>query len=270
MRIKEYYKGISEDKYQAFFKLAYLSIVEECSNRVKDGNGLKISRNKNTVTDVLSRFKEKTIQMHHDIRDHNYEAKVNIFQGSFLDLNGNVSDESVGLTITSPPYANCFDYCELYKLELWMGEYVNSYADFSEYRNGAIRSHVNSSFDHAIQFLNPSVNLISDLISCFNIWNKNIPDMLRGYFDDMQKILTAIYRATTIGGRAYIVVGNSSYKGIIVPTDLLLSEIAENIGFEVEPLLFARSLRASSQQTHDISQIDSNLSRETILVFRKP
>ena len=94
--------------------------------------------------------------------------------------------------------------------------------------------------------------------------------MLLGYFDDMQKILTGIYRATVRGGKAYLVVGNSSYKGIIVPTDLLLSEIAENIGFEVEPLIFARNLRRSAQQIHDIAQIDTGLSRETILVFRKP
>ncbi|MBH26907.1 MAG: hypothetical protein CL786_02490 [Chloroflexi bacterium] len=269
MGIKEYYKSLSSKKYQDFFKLAYLSIIEECSNRVKDGNGLKISRNKSVVTDVLHTYREKVVQMHKDIQGENFSAKVNLIQGSFLELNDQIADGSVGLTITSPPYANCFDYCELYKFELWMGEYVCSYSDFSKYRSGAIRSHVNSSFNHDIEFSNSSVDLIAELISCFNIWNKNIPDMLRGYFDDMRKILTAIYRVTKSGGKTYIIVGNSSYKGIIVPTDLLLSEIAEKIGFEVKPLIFARNLRRSSQQINEIAKTNQNLARETILVFQK-
>ena len=52
-----------------------------------------------------------------------------------------------------------------------------------------MRSHVNSKFDHTIQNNITDVDTIANLISTYNIWNKNIPDMLRGYFDDMFEIL---------------------------------------------------------------------------------
>ena len=270
LQIKNYYEEMGNRKVRNFFKSAYLSVIEDCSNRVKDGNGLKIKRNKVDILDIENFYKSKVQLMLKDIKESNLESKAELVQGSFIELGKKINSESVGLTITSPPYANCFDYFEVYKLELWMGGYVKSYDDFFQYRKDAIRSHVNAKFDHSIENDNPLVDLIAECISCFNIWNKNIPDMIRGYFDDMEKVLKEVFRTSISGAKSYIVVANSSYKGILVPTDLLLCAIAESIGFIVEPIIFARKIRASSQQTKEIKEQYSDLQRESILVFRKP
>ena len=100
-----------------------------------------------------------------------------------------VKDMPIGLCVFSPPYANCFDYCEVYKLEFWIGGFVKSYDDFERFRSIALRSHVNSKFSHEFSNSNKDVDTIASLISSFNIWNKNIPDMIRGYFDDMESMI---------------------------------------------------------------------------------
>ena len=151
-----------------------------------------------------------------------------------------------------------------------MGGFVKSYADFAQHRNYAIRSHVNAKFDHTIFSHNQDVDLIAECISCFNVWNKNIPDMVRGYFDDMQKVIEEIYRVSSSGSKCYIVVANSCYRGILVPTDLLFAKIAEAIGFEVEPIIFARHIRTSSQQMNEIHGSFGVLMRESIVALRKP
>ena len=52
--------------------------------------------------------------------------------------------------------------------------FFREYRDFDMYRNTAIRSHVNSKFSHQIANEINFVEVITQCISCFNVWNKNI------------------------------------------------------------------------------------------------
>jgi hypothetical protein len=250
--------------------LAFLSLVEKASNRRKDGNGIKIAFKPPKKIDVHSQFTERIKQMVADLEISNSVCTTEIVEGSFhkADITDYVSQ--VGLTIFSPPYANCFDYFEVYKLEMWMGRFVSSYADFEPYRTQALRSHVNSSFDHSIKNPNKDVDQIAALLETYNLWNKNIPDMIRGYFDDMTSILQNIYKVSRPGAEVHIIVANSGYKGILVPTDLLLAEIARNIGFECDSITYARKIRASSQQMKLLEATYEDLMRESIVVLKRP
>ena len=137
--------------------LAYLSIIEDASIRVKDGNGLKLKKNKRQIEDVYEYFLSKCFHMLNDIITISYskETKHQFFNSSILvdETYQSLIDKKVGISIFSPPYANCFDYCEVYKLEFWLGGFVDSYKGFAKYRSIAMRSHVNSKFDHNICLL---------------------------------------------------------------------------------------------------------------------
>lgn len=271
MFIKGFFEGIEDENVKSFFRLAYISIIEECSTRVKDGNGIKIAKNKPKVNDVYSLFTNKCTVMIGDIEDYNYKAETILIPGSMIsDKDFNIiNNKKIGIVIFSPPYANCFDYCEVYKLEFWMGGFVENYEDFYKYRSMALRSHVNARFDHIIRNKNSDVELVSDTISCFNIWNKNIPDMIKGYFDDMTDIIKRLFIIMVPNSRCYVVVANSGYRGVLVPTDLLLSDIAEKHGFKVKDIIFARKIRASSQQMDLLHNGYKELMRESIIVLEK-
>lgn len=273
MNIKGYFENIPDKKFADFFKLAYLSIIEDCSNRIKDGNGIKIVDNKKKIQDVYDYFLKKIDLMISDIKGKTKKGSVKIFSQSIIDNETystiKSSKTKVGIVIFSPPYANCFDYCEVYKLELWMGDFVKTYDDFEKYRKIAMRSHVNSKFNHEISTKNEQVKLVADTIACHNIWNKNIPDMICGYFDDMHKIMQRVKELMVSGARCYIVVANSGYKGILVPTDLLIAEVCNNLGFDVDKIIFARKIRASSQQMKALHYDYENLMRESIIVVKK-
>jgi hypothetical protein len=157
----------------------------------------------------------------------------------------------------------------VYKLELWIGGFVNNYEDFEKYRSVAMRSHVNSKFDHIITHSLKDVETISETIRTFNIWNKNIPDMLKGYFDDTHKLLVNIHGVLKPSAKCYVVVANSAYKGIIVPTDLLIAEIAEHVGYNVSRIIHARNIRSSSQQMHGFGDRYNGLMRESIIELQK-
>ncbi|SDH53901.1 DNA methylase [Pedobacter terrae] len=261
----------ANEKVRNFFRLAYLSIIERCSTRSKDGNGLKLNPNKKPVGDIYQFYLDKCKFMFSELSDSNYDTQQNFHSSSlkrFADST-NKYDSKVALAIFSPPYANCFDYCEVYKLELWLGGYVESYKDFALYRDIAMRSHVNSKFDHTFSYLDDKVDLTANLISTMNIWNKNIPDMIRGYFDDTQQLLKSMHRMLEVGGKAYIVVANSGYKGVLVPTDLFIADIATNVGYKVNTIMYARRIRASSQQMHILHNDYERMMRETVIEIEK-
>ena len=263
-------EDVSNPAHQDFLKLAFLSLIEKASNRRKDGNGLKIAFRPPKIIDVQTQFYERIKQMISDLDVSNFNSNTNIFEGSFNKADVSQLKGKIGLTVFSPPYANCFDYFEVYKLEMWMGRFVKSYADFEPYRSQALRSHVNSSFDHSISNFNEDVDQIAELLTTYNLWNKNIPDMIRGYFDDMTGILQNIYEVSKVGAEVHIIVANSGYKGILVPTDLLLAEIAREIGFDCDSITYARKIRSSSQQMKLIEETYQDLMRESIVVLRKP
>lgn len=271
MHIKGFFESIKNKKVRSFFKLAYLSIIENVSTRIKDGNGLKIVKNKRAIKDVYGYYLDRCKSMLEDIRSNNSGETPILINGSLISENNfrKIKNKKVGIVIFSPPYANCFDYCEVYKLELWMGGFVNRQEDFKEYRRMAVRSHVNSSFDHHVKYRNVKVNLIADLISSFNIWNKNIPAMIRGYFDDMTEVFKNLQLLMIKGAKCFIVVANSGYKGVLVPTDLLLSDISSQYGFKTLKIIYARKMRASSQQMNDLHNGYKNLMRESIVVLEK-
>jgi hypothetical protein len=270
LNIKGFWESIKPSPVRDFFKLAYLSIIEDCSNRIKDGNGIKIANKKKRVVDVFAFFETKCAAMLNDVSKDSRFGEAIVLQGSLLQdsIFDQIKGKQIGVIIFSPPYANCFDYCEVYKMEIWLGDFVKDYSDFLKYRELAVRSHVNSKFNHNIHNQNAFVNTIASLIGTYNVWNRHIPDMIRGYFDDMHDILERLYKISQKGIFCSIVVANSGYKGIIVPTDLLLAAIANHVGFKVEKIILARSIRASSQQMQELKS-KSDLMRESIIILRK-
>ena len=270
LKIKGFYEKIQNKKFQEFFKLAYISIIEDCSNRIKDGNGIKISKTKKLIKNITEYYISKCELMIKDLEQKSRHSKSLILHGSILQDNifNKLKRYPIHSVIFSPPYANCFDYCEVSKMEIWLGDFVHEYGDFVKFREQAIRSHVNSKFNHTIQYKNHESDTIASLINTYNVWNKNIPDMLRGYFDDMEEVLRRLYQILKKNDDCLIIVANSSYKEIIVPTDLLLANIGTNVGFKVKKIIAARQMRTSSQQTSKLKN-KTNLMRESIIILTK-
>ncbi len=66
------------------------------------------------------------------------------------------------------------------------------------------------------------------------LWDKRIPTMIQAYFEDMERLLTALTARANPGALLKIAVGTSAYGGVVVPVDFILSEIAEQAGWELK------------------------------------
>ena len=174
--------------------------------------------------------------------------------------------DNVDFVVSSPPYCNSADYIEMYKLEHWFLNFVRTYDEFKELSYETIRSHCTFPCGCSIE---KTQEVIEDICSKLNgLRDKKVPQMIRGYFDDMHSVLTQIRGVLRPEGKVFLVIGNSCYGGIPLPTDLLLADIARNLGFQVEKITVLRQMMTSGQQWKIIDFESKRFLRESVLTLR--
>lgn len=272
------YKGSSE--YDILF-CAYLSIIEESSNRRRDGNGLKTVETK--INDVLGLYEKKVNQIVNDIRvlSTSFCGKSYVKTDSSLNLNvfcdeiKRIHKKEIGSIIFSPPYANSFDYFESYKLELCLGGFLDK-ENINSYRSTAVRSFIGgekeNDADRFVELLadeiQKSIPLKEKETGKKDSRTRKVPQMIKGYFKDMENVIFECYKALKKGGKCYIVIDQSSYLGKVVPSDLLFAYSAEKAGFKVDKIIECRRAKTSSQQVIKYPYLKEML-RESIVVLQK-
>jgi len=268
--IRKAIEKIKDDDAKIILKATLFSLLEFCSNYKKGGNGLK-KRKKTNDADVYVEFSKKLNQILEDIKGRKSDSKIKIFNSNVTELDNLIADNSIDLSIFSPPYANCFDYFEVYKIELWIGKFVKDYKNLRTLRKSALTSNLNANLkqDKSIDEIKSSIfkNVIGQ-IGEEKLWDKRIPKMLMLYFIDMQNVIKDLYSKQKNNSFVAIVVGNSAYAGIPVATDLILTEIATNCGFKVKEIIVARKNETSSQQYAKIGDLVKYI-RESIIILEK-
>lgn len=290
LQLKKHIKEIENEKIKNLFFVAWLSIIEDVSNVKKEGNGIKYKNRKRTQTGYINIDKDvweeqtfpddkfsfvKTKLIKHletiltDIKN-NYGScvkKPRIFKGSSLEFDKFFPDE-IEFTFFSPPYCNCFDYFEIHKVELWLGDFVSNKEEFRLLRNTGFRSNTNSLNHKSINYENENVENLISLFDNEKLWNSKIPLVVRGYFDDTHTLLNKLFQQTKHGGYVGIVIGNSAYSSVIIPSDILIADIAKEIGFKVKSVFITRHLTTSSQQKQELVFLKNYL-RESIVLLEK-
>lgn len=267
---KENILSISNPKHRDLLFFAWLSILEPVSNYRKGGNGLKQRRsnNKKPLRETLFKKLDEILM---DLKYLNQKGVYDKFAEPVIHQESafSVKDENeFDIAIFSPPYLNCFDYCEVYKVELWMGDFIKSYDDMRRLRKASLTSHLNSNFNNGNDILPPQIIDIVDALKERELWDRRIPEMVKGYFADMKKVLLNLFKSLKANAPCIIVVGNSAYGNMAIPTDVFLSMITEELGFICEGIGIARRNETSSQQQKKLGNT-KELLRESLIFLRK-
>jgi SAM-dependent methyltransferase len=290
LSIKYFIDQVESQKHREFLLCCWLSILEGVSNVYKEGNGIKYRNRRRTPEGYFAipmeawqkeafpankwTFVVETLTNHLDtMLDDAAMRPRHLPAAQVLEVSADSNDHglkpnSIEYAAFSPPYCNCFNYFKTFKIELGMGGFAVSYADMQELNRRALRSHVETTLvrphDEKIDF----VDDFADLIDETQVWDSRIPHAVRGYFVDMKRVLHSLWNILKPAGRCAMVVGNSAYGGILIPTDILLAKIARNLGFEVESVGVARHLTTSSQQKIVLQDLKGFL-RESLVILRK-
>ncbi|MCP1339400.1 site-specific DNA-methyltransferase [Idiomarina sp. M1R2S28] len=289
--IRCFIKAIQNEVSRDFFKVAWLSIIEGTSNVYKEGNGIKYRNKKRSKSGsytipieiwqeeyfpqdkfrfVLETFLKKLAEMLDDIAIPAPDSGITpiVKCAKAEEISNHVNSETVDYVIFSPPYCNCFNYFKIFKIELWMGEFIDSYEDMRKLNSQALRSHVETTLKRDSDKRLPAVEAIVNLVDRDKVWDKRIPDAITGYFVDMNSVLEQCKIVLKDKGFCSAVVGNSVYGGIVIPTDLILASLARDLGYENQHISIARLLPTSAQQQKSLGD-KRRYMRESIITLRK-
>ncbi len=159
-----------------------------------------------------------------------------------------LSEESIDLAVTSPPYLNNYDYADRTRLELYFLGWAKTWRDITEQIRDrlivAATTQVRRT-DFGVKPLRDELRIIAPTIytrlqdkiaqlSMARQWKggrKSYDLMVAGYFNDMLQVLQQVYRVLKPGAPFVLVLGDSAPYGVHIPTERYLGEIALGIGF---------------------------------------
>jgi DNA modification methylase len=179
-----------------------------------------------------------------------------------------LKDRTADLVITSPPYVNAIDYLRGHKLSLvWMGHSVGKLRDLRS-RNIGSEKFQNSSAD--IERWKAAEKVINHFAGL----PMRAQRMLLQYFHDMDCVLAEISRILKRTGRAVVVVGNSTIRGIFIHNSKILTRIARKNGLH---LVSARRRELKENRRYlppparhsSGAAMQSRMNEEVILLFEK-
>lgn len=212
-----------------------------------------------------------------------------LYEGSSLEQLPTLADNSIDVVITSPPYANRYDYTRTYALELvYLGctedqvkqlrqamlsctvENKDKRDKLREMYFKAGKAKDFKTIDQAFQeqeALQEILGLLETYREQGKLNNSNIARLVRNYFYEMCFVIFELARILKPGGTIMMVNDNVRYAGEEIPVDLIMSDFAESFGLSVKHIwTLERGKGNSSQQmgNHGRSEL-----RKCVYVWEK-
>lgn len=241
------------ERTPALFDLTWLalaSILRECSP-VGTAQWQYVLPNKTKASTVhpYKAFETKVYMMCDDMarRQSKAPGPKAILHSEDARECASVPDGWTDLIITSPPYANNYDYADATRLEMSFFGEVDGWGGLQE----SVRKYlVRSCTQHVAKLNGNTHNIINDPIlqpirkeltkTCKQLeaerenhgGKKPYHTMIAAYFSDLARVWIALRRVSSKGSLVCFVVGDSAPYGIYVPVDKWLGQLAVAAGFK--------------------------------------
>ena len=204
-------------------------------------------RHKTRTKQPFAAFEEMVNIIHSDMRSmHDLAGPRAKFYVDDARSCVSIPSDSINLVVTSPPYANNYDYADATRLELtFLGE-ISGWGDLqSHIRRHLVRSCTQHVPDRSVDLLTVlskhELDPIRDELEavCAQLrtirlnrgGKKTYHNMVACYFLDLAKVWIALRRVCNTPSRICFVIGDSAPYGVYVPTIDWLSKLAIAAGF---------------------------------------
>jgi len=290
------------DRVRAVLRFALLCVLEVISYTRKDGQylrwdyrsdrrqGKKIF-DKGEILSFEKAIGDKLEQMVSDLRaaelpddlftQARSRADISLHGGSCLEILPELAADSFDCIMTSPPYCNRYDYTRTYALELALLGVDE--AGLARLRQEMLSCTVENRAKDLLA-MNPAWQpavaaadrqpLLQRILAYLDsqrqmdlLNNNGIPRMVRGYFLEMACVIADCARVLKRHAPLIMVNDNVRYAGASVSVDIILSELAAELGFEVENILVLPNGKGNSSQQMDAHGREPL--RKCIYIWRK-
>ncbi len=279
-KARQYIAKLDDQAMRSLLNLACMTVLEEVSYTRKDGQylrwdyrsgrTLRARVNKGPILSFQHALGARLFEMIQDIDMLKQEyggGYPEFITGSCLELMRTLPDARFDMVITSPPYANRYDYTRTYALELaWLGFDQDAFSDLRQrllsatVENKTKLAWLGEVYSEDPQPLNDAFQMyqnqsaIHEVLAVLReriheLGNRHVIRLIEGYFLEMAVVIAELGRVVRPGGTVIMVNDNVQYHGEEVPVDLILSDFAEKAGLVCENIwMLPRGKGNSSQQ----------------------
>jgi len=300
----EHYLGSCQQenvRVQAVLRFVLLCVLESISFTRKDGQYLRWDYrsgrtrgqkkfDKGDILDFDQAISAKIDEILSDIAPtqqtslfpaEKLQGNIRLFNGSCLRILPELPDARYDAIITSPPYCNRYDYTRTYALELAiLGVDEQGLSQLRQEMLSCTVEHrvkdllsINSKWSTVLnivdqqELLQTILRYLEDQKAQKKLNNNGIPRMVRGYFYEMACIIAECARILKPGAPLFMVNDNVRYAGANISVDLILSNIAEKVGFQIEQILVLPEGKGNSSQ--QMGKHGRTSLRKCVYVWRK-
>ena len=274
-RIKKAIDRLPDEQIRGFFLVAFSATARKCSNT--KGGEFKLVRIpkdklKTYAPNVLETFKvfaEKNIQGMRDYwNDVDESCWAKPIFGNSSEDNG-IAKESADLIITSPPYGDSrttVAYGQFSRLSLqWLGTVGEETPKIDKKLLGGKPT---GDLQNGLR----SKYLVETLEKIANRDERRARDVLSFYID-LEKCLHQAYRILKKNKYFCVVIGNRLVTQVRIPTDFIVAELSENVGFKVMDI-FVRNIPnkrmpSKNSPSNVVGKLEETMSKESIVVLKK-
>ena len=277
-RANQFIAQLIDQDIAFLLRFACLSVLEDVSYTRKDGqflrwdlrSGRQVSTrlNKGPLPSLKEALKQRLVCMKADyrrLRERYRGVSVEIIEASCLDELQNMPSDWIDAVLTSPPYANRYDYTRTYALELaFLGYDAESVKKLRQsllsatVENHSKQTSVESTYRNSdlptkVIELITNQQALQEVISNLKarkqeLNNRKVIDLLQNYFYELTLVVAELSRVCTQGATVFMVNDNVQYAGEEVPVDLILADIAEELGFSCERIYVLKRGKGNSSQ----------------------
>lgn len=276
-KIKKAINEIEQENTRNFFMAAFSEAVRLSSN-TKNGEFKLVripnDKLKNYNPDVINIFKKRVesniLGMEDFFKNVDKNAWVKIIYGDSSKENG-IKENSIDCIITSPPYGDS-------RTTVAYGQFSRLSAQWTDIlENPDMASNIDNELlgGRSVKELKYNLNsthLSTILNEISNKDEKRAREVL-SFFIDLEKCLKQAYRILKPNKYFCVVIGNRLVKQVRIPTDFIIAEICENIGFVCEDI-FVRNIPGKrmplkNSPSNVTGRTEETMLKESIVILRK-
>lgn len=276
-KIKKAILKIKNENIRNYFMVSFSETVRLSSN-TKSGEfklvRIKKEKLENYNPNVLGIFKKKTETnikgMTDFYKDVNKKVWTKIIYVDSSKSNG-IKDNSIDCIITSPPYGDSRTTVAYGQFSRLSAQWIDIFEDpnkASGVDNELLGGKATKSLEHTLdsKYLKDSLNKIT------KIDEKRAKDVLSFYIG-LNDCLKQAHKILKSKKYFCLVVGNRLVKQVRIPTDFIIAELGEKIGFTCEDV-FVRNIPGKrmpikNSPTNIVGALEETMNKESIVILRK-
>ena len=264
-------KNIKSIKLKQIIKLALIISAMQNCNATRDGKCLRYreswKNNKYNKTTFLKALQVNLSMIFEDIEQYPITGQPKIITGDARKILQSNNIQKFKLCITSPPYLNTFDYSDIYRPELFLGNFVNNNKELYNLRLNTIRSHIQAKWESPIisEFGELYKSSMEHILKHKNeLMDKRVPMMIQAYFEDMLNMLKLLRNKADKDSQLWIIVSNSAYADKEISVDLIIAEMATLANWKLKEVEVLRNIkRRKTKHSPSINKL-----RESVIVLK--